>query len=382
MNLVLKFWGVRLSRKDSEFYLNEIKKCNEFPKLNELIGILESLGANEDFIDIAGKKYDEDDFDWDFRKTPFYEGAYEGLDFINQTKEFNPEFIRKIADAYSISNLLDMVRSSMIHHSNASLSIEDEKAIVLSPLLEYLTFYLEDFQNPDNKVKYRGYEDFFITLKDLSFENRETKIFFKNVSYFLNKLTAENNLNVQFIVSLNGAAKYLSGCSALKGDSDSASIDDVACGYLCVFKILFTDLKDYIYSIYDGERWVKESTWKVDSREIDNMMIINRNLCKIIAVIFFCEMIVVIGFVIQFFYPGFHFTGHQLIRMTMLLGSFVITALFYNYIAADKEIVKGKDKGMFLIKGKIDYLKLIIIIIVIGAFLWVMIPFTISLLQL
>ena len=56
MNLVLKFWGVRLSRKDSEFYLNEIKKCNEFPKLNELIGILESLGANEDFIDIAGKK--------------------------------------------------------------------------------------------------------------------------------------------------------------------------------------------------------------------------------------------------------------------------------------------------------------------------------------
>ena len=112
------------------------------------------------------------------------------------------------------------------------------------------------------------------------------------------------------------------------------------------------------------------------------MMIINRNLCKIIAVIFFCEMIVVIGLVIQFFYPGFHFTGHQLIRMTMLLGSFVITALFYNYIAADKEIVKGKDKGMFLIKGKIDYLKLIIIIIVIGAFLWVMIPFTISLLQL
>lgn len=127
-----------MSRKDSEFYLNEIRKYKEFPKFNELLGILEGLGTNEDFIDIAGKDYNGNDFDWDFRKTPFYEGAYEGLDFINQTKEFNPEFIRKTADAYSISNLLAMVRASMIHHSNAPLSIEDEKAIVLSPLLEYL----------------------------------------------------------------------------------------------------------------------------------------------------------------------------------------------------------------------------------------------------
>ena len=108
-----------MSRKDSEFYLNEIRKYKEFPKFNELLGILEGLGTNEDFIDIAGKDYNGNDFDWDFRKTPFYEGAYEGLDFINQTKVFNPEFIRKIADAYSISNLLAMVRDSMIHHSNA-----------------------------------------------------------------------------------------------------------------------------------------------------------------------------------------------------------------------------------------------------------------------
>ena len=189
-----------MSRKDSDFYLNEIRKYKEFPKFNELIGILEGLGANEDFKDIAGKDYNGDDFDWDLRKTPFYEGAYEGLDFINQTKEFNPEFIRKIADAYSISNLLAMVRSSMIHYSNSPLSIEDEKAIVFSPLLEYLSFYLEDFQNPDNKVKHRGYEDFFTTLKDLSFENREAKRFFKNVSYYLNKLAIEKGFNEQFIV--------------------------------------------------------------------------------------------------------------------------------------------------------------------------------------
>lgn len=374
--------GVKLSRKDSEFYLNEIRKYKEFTKFNELIGILEGLGANEDFIAIAGKDYNGNDFDWDFRKTPFYEGAYEGLDFINQTKEFNPEFIRKTADAYSISNLLAMVRASMIHHSNAPLSIEDEKAIVLSPLLEYLSFYVEDFQNPNNKVKHRGYEDFFNELKELSFENSEAKRLFKNISYYLNKLAVEKDFNVQFMVSLNGTAKYLSGCNALKEHSDSISTDDLACGYLCVFKVLFNDLKDYVYSIYDGERWVKESTWKVDSKEIDNMMIINRSVCKLVAVIFFLELVAVIGYVIMYLIPGFQFTGNQLIRMSVLLGSFFITALFYNYIAADSEIVKGEDKGMFLIKGKIDYLKLIIILIVVGAFLWVMIPFTISLLQL
>ena len=367
-----------MSRKDSEFYLNEIRKYKEFPKFNELLGILEGLGANEDFIAIAGKVYNGNDFDWDFRKTPFYEGAYEGLDFINQTKEFNPEFIRKTADAYSISNLLAMVRASMIHHSNAPLSIEDEKAIVLSPLLEYLSFYVEDFQNPNNKVKHRGYEDFFNELKELSFENSEAKRLFKNISYYLNKLAVEKGINEQFIVNLNGAAKYLSGCNALKEHSDSISTDDLACGYLCVFKVLFNDLKDYVYSIYDGERWVKESTWKVDSKEIDNMMIINRSVCKLVAVIFFLELVAVIGYVIMYLIPGFQFTGNQLIRMSVLLGSFFITALFYNYIAADSEIVKGKDKGMFLIKGKIDYLKLIIIIMVVGAFLWFVIRLVLS----
>ena len=370
--------GVKLSRKDSEFYLNEIRKYKEFTKFNELIGILEGLGANEDFIAIAGKVYNGNDFDWDFRKTPFYEGAYEGLDFINQTKEFNPEFIRKTADEYSISNLLAMVRASMIHHSNAPLSIEDEKAIVLSPLLEYLSFYVEDFQNPNNKVKHRGYEDFFNELKELSFENSEAKRLFKNISYYLNKLAVEKGINEQFIVNLNGAAKYLSGCNALKEHSDSISTDDLACGYLCVFKVLFNDLKDYVYSIYDRERWVKESTWKVDSKEIDNMMIINRSVCKLVAVIFFLELVAVIGYVIMYLIPGFQFTGNQLIRMSVLLGSFFITALFYNYIAADSEIVKGKDKGMFLIKGKIDYLKLIIILIVVGAFLWFVIRLVLS----
>ena len=370
MNLVLKFWGVRLSRKDSKFYLNEIRNYKEFPKFNELLGILEGLGTNEDFIAIAGKDYNGNDFDWDFRKTPFYEGAYEGLDFINQTKEFNPEFIRKTADAYSISNLLAMVR--------APLSIEDEKAIVLSPLLEYLSFYVEDFQNPNNKVKHRGYEDFFNELKELSFENSEAKRLFKNISYYLNKLAVEKDFNVQFMVSLNGTAKYLSGCNALKEHSDSISTDDLACGYLCVFKVLFNDLKDYVYSIYDRERWVKESTWKVDSKEIDNMMIINRSVCKLVAVIFFLELVAVIGYVIMYLIPGFQFTGNQLIRMSVLLGSFFITALFYNYIAADSEIVKGKDKGMFLIKGKIDYLKLIIIIMVVGAFLWFVIRLVLS----
>ena len=367
-----------MSRKDSEFYLNEIRKYKEFTKFNELIGILEGLGANEDFIAIAGKDYNGNDFDWDFRKTPFYEGAYEGLDFINQTKEFNPEFIRKTADAYSISNLLAMVRASMIHHSNAPLSIEDEKAIVLSPLLEYLSFYVEDFQNPNNKVKHRGYEDFFNELKELSFENSEAKRLFKNISYYLNKLAVEKDFNVQFMVSLNGTAKYLSGCNALKEHSDSISTDDLACGYLCVFKVLFNDLKDYVYSIYDRERWVKESTWKVDSKEIDNMMIINRHVCKILAVIFLLEFMAIVMIVIEFFCDPFRFLDNKGNRLGVLAASFIAAAFFYKYIAADSEIVKGKDKGMFLIKGKIDYLKLIIIIMVVGAFLWFVIRLVLS----
>lgn len=117
------------------------------------------------------------------------------------------------------------------------------------------------------------------------------------------------------------------------------------------------------------------------------MMIVNRNFCKVLTVFFFFEVIVLIGFGTQYIMPGFQYSNNYLARGLVLFVVFVLTAGFYKYITVpkaniDKSIIGAdgrpidsdkliefdeiNDTGSFLIKGEKDYLKLALIIIVLG----------------
>lgn len=123
------------------------------------------------------------------------------------------------------------------------------------------------------------------------------------------------------------------------------------------------------------------------------MMIINRDFCKVLTVIFFIEIIVGISTFTQYFMPGFHYSHDGIARLIILFLIFGLTSMFYNYITISKpkdeinEDIVGadgkpigsdqlppeeeipEDIGDFVIKGEKDYLKLAIVGIVIGVIL-------------
>ena len=135
----------------------------------------------------------------------------------------------------------------------------------MSFIIEYLTFFVEDFDNQDNRLVKRSqneYVEFFKKVHNLNWENGKVKDF--EYSTFCVIVDAINN-NVQsrrFITTLGHAVYYLIGCNALKEGRDSISFEDVVIGYLTVFKIILNDMRPLVYSLYDEEKWADENSWK------------------------------------------------------------------------------------------------------------------------
>jgi hypothetical protein len=97
-------------------------------------------------------------------------------------------------------------------------------------------------------------------------------------------------------------------------------------------------------------------------------MIVNHSFAKIVSVLFFFEFAAILVAIIMTISPGFHFTENPIIRFLGLLFCFIVAGIFYSFISEDEDTINGKDKGNFIIKEKIEYKRLIPIIIVVGIF--------------
>ena len=105
--------------------------------------------------------------------------------------------------------------------------------------------------------------------------------------------------------------------------------------------------------------------------EVVDYMIVNRNFARFLGIAFALEFIVFIGFVLRYFISDFHFSGNYIVRIVFLVIVLFVALVFYTYISLDSEISEKtcEDRGWFIIKGDIEYFKLISIIIVFGVFL-------------
>lgn len=101
-------------------------------------------------------------------------------------------------------------------------------------------------------------------------------------------------------------------------------------------------------------------------------MIVNRNFAKFLGVIFALEFLILITFILEFFIPDFHFSNNYIVRIVFLFIIIFMGVVFYSYISLESEISEKtkEDRGFFLIKGEIEYIKLIAIIIVFAIFLY------------
>lgn len=236
-------------------------------RFDELLEIINGLKSNERFLSLPDfpVEKDENTFDWNMDKTPFYNGAKIGFGFSVYMPAFAPNIVHKSIGAINFATLFSMVQMSFNHDNQHFLTYEEDKAITLSFIIEYLTFFVEDFDNQDNRLVKRSqneYVEFFKKVHNLNWENGKVKDF--EYSTFCVIVDAINN-NVQsrrFITTLGHAVYYLIGCNALKEGRDSISFEDVVIGYLTVFKIILNDMRPLVYSLYDEEKWADENSWK------------------------------------------------------------------------------------------------------------------------
>ena len=100
-------------------------------------------------------------------------------------------------------------------------------------------------------------------------------------------------------------------------------------------------------------------------------MIVNRNFARFLGVVFVLEFIVFVGFVLSYFISDFHFSDNYIVRIVFLFITLFMGIVYFTYISLDSEVSDetGEDRGWFIIKGDIEYLKLFSIIVVFGIFL-------------
>ena len=236
-------------------------------RFDELLEIINGLKNNERFLSLPDfpVKKDENTFDWNMYKTPFYNGAKIGFGFSVYMPAFVTTIIHQSIGAINFATLFSMVQMSFNHDNQHFLTYEEDKAITLSFILEYLTFFVEDFDNPANRLVKRSqneYVEFFKRVHDLRWEDKKTKDFEYSTFCVIVDTINNNEQSRRFITTLGHAVYYLIGCNALKEGRDYISFEDVVIGYLTVFKIILNDMRPLVYSLYDEEKWADENSWK------------------------------------------------------------------------------------------------------------------------
>ena len=138
----------------------------DIDRFEELLEIITGLKNNERFLSLPDfpVEKDENTFDWNIDKTPFYNGAKIGFGFSVFLPVFATTILHQSISAINFATLFSMVQMSFNHDNQHFLTYEEDKAITLSFIIEYLTFFVEDFDNPDNllvKRSQKEYVEFF-----------------------------------------------------------------------------------------------------------------------------------------------------------------------------------------------------------------------------
>ena len=245
-----------------------LRSYKNIGRLDELMEIIEGLKTNERFLALPYFPIEEDEntFVWNVEKTPFYKGARDGLGYMPILPIRMPSITHNVVDGYSFVTTFSMIQYSINYDNQRFLTWQEDKAITLSFIMEDLTFFVEDFDNPDNKFKKRDfneeYKNYFKRLHNLYWENDRAKDFEWAVINVVGDSVNDDVESDSFISTLSRGTKFLIGCSALKEGRDSITCEDVVIGYLTVFKIILNDMRPLVYSLYDEEKWADESSWK------------------------------------------------------------------------------------------------------------------------
>ena len=86
----------------------------DIKRFDELVDIIKNLRVNDRFLSLPRfpVKRDENTLDWNMEKTPFYNGARNGLGFSALIPIYRPNFIHKVVDGFNLATLVITIKIS------------------------------------------------------------------------------------------------------------------------------------------------------------------------------------------------------------------------------------------------------------------------------
>ena len=241
-----------------EMIEEDLKKLNKFSKIKDfdiLYEILLELRDSPQFIgmgQIPKTGYNKEGSKWKFdeSKIPFINAAKNGLS--NFALFYYPPLTKVIIFKF-FTTLYSLIQLNYIYSSNEKLDDEDYKSIILGNVGAYLTYFVEEFENPNSIPEHS--KEFFTRLTNVKYENKEVHKFLDEIYNVISDFTTCSHAHINYCRTIGFSALYLCACSALKQDRDVITYEDVIKGHLALFKLFQTDIRPLVkrgYANYRG----------------------------------------------------------------------------------------------------------------------------------
>ncbi|MEN4017112.1 MAG: hypothetical protein PQ975_01380 [Methanobacterium sp.] len=151
-------------------------------------------------------------------------------------------------------------------HAEKKLGCEDLRNIYLSGLDHRLIHALDKFNEILNVPK-TG-KEYLIALKNLRWENSDTKKLLKKLNY-VKSLIGQERFGLTYQIGIQRAEDefmlFIAGCSAVNHDRDKISKEDVITAYKTYFKLINTDITQYKAVDKNYEPEISSSSKKSDN---------------------------------------------------------------------------------------------------------------------
>ena len=263
-NETVKNWHDAIDIELYEDYLAKLyewkDKANRF---DELIMLLDSLVGNKEFEKFFSRcEYGIEkgfDYDADMSSVPIFQAAADAMNILDLLPYF-PSIRRHLIVASSIRAVFCVIQLTFVYYNNRLLNLEDDKVIKTSDIFYYLTFFVEDYDNPNNEYVDYGYDfykDFFKKARKTYWADKNVKKFYTSITNWTAVIVGMNKFIFDVHNMATMASIYFMVCNAFKNGRDAVTYDDVVVGYLTTFKIIFNDIRPLVYSLYHEDKWGK-----------------------------------------------------------------------------------------------------------------------------
>lgn len=259
-NEKVKNWHDESDKRLYEEHLSVIYEFMDINRVGELIGVIDSFVGNKEFEKFFNNCEfgDDAEFDFDLKLIPFIQAAYDTMHLFDYIPLYFPTITHKLIVARNIISLMSVFQLSFIHYNNRFLTQKDDKIIKTSNMFYYLTFFVEDYDNPDNEFveyDYEYYKSYFKKLKKLYWKNKNVKRLAYAIAQLRLTIIGMCDLSYEVLNIVEYASIYLMACNAMKFGRGAINCEDVVIGYLTCYKLIFNDVRPLVYSLYDDEKW-------------------------------------------------------------------------------------------------------------------------------